>query len=800
MNSHFFKIALRNLWKNKLYSAIKIGGLGIGLATCLLVGLYLNNELSYDAFHEHADRIVRTTMEYKISGELDTSEYTGNKVGPTFKREFPEVEDAVRVISYDLIARYEDIVHEETDIYFADPSFFSIFTFPLLQGNPDKVLQGPNEVVITEKMALKYFGNENPIGKTLQIGSREYLIQALMADPPTTSQIQPHFVGSFASLRDANPERATWWNANYATYLLLTSPSAIEPLQSKIPGYMKLVEGEHGTTGENYLTYNLEPIKDVYLRSSVEGNFIPNGDIRYIIILAFSALIVLLIASITYVNLTTATSSTRAKEIGVSKVIGASKGQLFRQYIGEAAFTTGLALLIGLMVATATLPTFSSLLQRELTWAPLFDPIAFLAIISFCILISLLAGIYPASVMSSYQPVKVLKGTFVLSKSGNWLRKSLIVAQFSISVFLIICTGILFYQLQFIQDRALGYQKDHVLVLPADFQVVQDIDVLKSTLLQNSDIQSVSLTYETPVYIEGGYDISKSMTREQSILITALPADEDFIATTGIELIAGTSFGKRDVEATKPDNQSVDSTALSPILINESQSAQFGWTPEEALNQMVVFNGDPVRIQGVMKDFHYASLHVPIENLVVFPSYYGQEILVRTGSQDLTNTLAYLESIWAELVPHRPFSFHFLSDEVDQLYQSENLIAKLISAITGIAIFMTIIGLFGLAAITAQHRTKEIGIRKVLGASVIGIIGLLSSDLMKMTALAFIASAPFAFFLMKGWLQGFAYHTAMPWFIFFAAGILAFLIAFMTVCSQSLKVVLANPINALRHD
>jgi len=798
MNSHFFKIAFRNLWKNKLYSAIKIGGLGIALATCLLVSLYLHYELQFDSFHEEADRIVRTTMEYRFSGEVEQTENTGNTVGPSFKRDFPEVEEAVRVISYDLITRYEDVLFEETAIYFADPSFFSVFTFPLIQGNPSTVLQGPNEVVITEKMVSKYFGTENPVGKTLQIGSQEYLVQAIMADPPSTSQLKPHFVASFASLRDASPERVTWWSANYATYLLLTTPEATGSLQAKIPDYMRSKEGEHGAVGEDYLTYHLEPIKDVHLRSSIEGNFVPNGDIRYIIILALSAFIVLLIASITYVNLTTATSSARAKEIGVSKVIGASKRHLFIQHIGEAIVTTGIALLLGVMTATLTLPLFSTLIQRELTWSPILDPVALFAILTFCLLISLLAGIYPASVLSSYQPVKVLKGTFMHSKSGNWLRKSLVVAQFSVSVFLIICTGILFYQLQFIQDRTLGYQKDNVLVLPADNRVVNDITALKSELLQSNNVRSVSLTYETPVYIQGGYDISKSLSGESSKPVTALPADEDFIATTGIELVAGTSFAKRDVEASRPENR--DSTAIPPILINESQSASFGWTPEEAINQTVDFNGSPVRIQGVMRDFHYASLHVPIENLVVFPSYYGREVLVRIGMQNVSQTLAHLEATWEEIVPHRPFSFHFLSDEVNEMYHSENLIAKLISAITGIAIFMTIIGLFGLAAITAQHRTKEIGIRKVLGASVMGIIGLLSSDLMKLTALAFIASAPFAFFLMKSWLQGFAYHTTMPWFVFIAAGILAFLIAFMTVCSQSLKVVLANPINALRHD
>ena len=732
MNKNFLKITFRNLWKNKLYSIIKIGGLGVSLATGLLVALFLHHELSFDAFHERADRIVRTTMEYQFSGELETSESTGNMVGPTFKAELPEVEDQVRVISYEMTAEYQDRLFEETAIYFADPSFFSIFSFPIVQGAPDNLLEGPNEVVITEKMAAKYFGAEDPVGRQIQLGGSEYRVQAVMADAPANSQLQPHFVGSFLSLRDAHPERATWWNANYATYLLLQSPGALHPLEQKIDGYMRSKEREHGAMGADYLTYHFEPLRDVYLRSPLDGNFVPAGDIRYLVILGFAALIVLLIASITYINLTTATSSARAREIGVSKVIGATRMHLFRQFIGESVVATGLALVLGIALSTVGLSLFSELLQRELTWQPLLTWQGVLSIALFSTALSVFSGIYPAVVLSSYQPVKVLKGRFTHSKSGNALRKSLIVAQFSISVFLIICTGVLFMQMQYIQNRSLGYEGDQLIVLPSDGRVSGVISTLKSELTRNSAIQAVSLAYETPVYIQGGYRIAKSVTGEDSKPVTALPADADFITATGIELAAGSAYQERDVELSRQR----DSTRVPPILINASQAAAFGWTPEEAVNQFAHFQGRQVRILGVMKDFHFASLHVPIDNLVVFPSDYGQDIMVRISSQDLQGTLQYMEGVWEEVVAHRPFSFHFMSDEIQDMYHAETLIARLITALAGIALFMTVIGLFGLTAIATQHRTKEIGIRKVLGASAVTILSLLSSDMLKLTAVA----------------------------------------------------------------
>ena len=799
MNKNFLKFTLRNLWKNRLYSVIKIGGLGVGIATCLLVGVYLHHEFSYDAFHEYADRIVRTTMEYRSTGEISRSEHTGNKVGPSFKRDFPEVVDAVRVISYDRIVRYGETVFEETDIYYADSSFFKVFSFSLTQGNPDHVLAGPNKVVLTTSMARKYFGEEDPVGKSLRIGSGEYQVQGVMEDAPSASQMKPHFVASFQSLRDAQPDRATWWNANYATYLLLTSPEAISSLQSKIPDYMRSKAGEHGALGENYLTYVLEPLTNVHLRSALEGNFEPTGDIRYIYILGFASLIVLLIASITYVNLTTATSSVRAREIGVCKVIGATRKQLFSQYIGEAILATLMGLVLGFVIASSVMPGFSLLLQRELSWAPLLHPISLALVLGFSLVISFLAGVYPATVLSSYQPVTVLKGAFIRSKSGTWLRKSLVVAQFSISVFLMICTGILFLQLQYLQKTSLGYEKDQVLVLPADSKIVEDIGTLKSEFLKSAHIQSVSLTYETPSFIEAGYTISGSLTGENVKPVTALSADEDFVETTGLQLIAGTVFQKRDVDMTRR-GRVADSLYTRPILINESQANALGWEPSEAIGQLVFFGGRVARVQGVIKDFHFASLHTPIDNLVVFPSSYGQQVLVRMNMQNVSGALDDLQSAWDGVVTHRPFSYHFLNEEVDQLYNSEALIATLTSAITGVAIFMTIIGLFGLAAITAQHRTKEVGVRKVLGASVMNIIGLLSSDLLKLTILAFVLSAPFAFFLMKGWLQGFAYHVSMPWEVFAGAGILAFAIAVLTVCTQSFKLIVSNPVEALRHD
>ena len=801
MVNNYFKLSIRSLAKNKLFTAIKLTGLAVGMTACLLIGLYLHHELSYDAFHKKADRIVRMTMEFRFEGKTREVGVTGNKAVPAFRRDFPEVENGVRVIAYTQTVRQGERLFEEKAFYYADSTFFDVFSFPLLQGDAATALHAPNQVVLTQSMAQKYFGGSAPLGKTIQVGtSGDYVVSGVMADPPANSQLRPAFVGSIVSLADIKPERATWWNANYGAYLLLRDPGAWKTLQTKIPAYMRRFTDEHEAKGDNYLTFNIEPLRSVHLHSTVASVFEPNGDIRYLYILGAVGLFILLIAGITYVNLSTAVSTERAREVGIQKVLGAGRRQLFAQHLGEALLLTGIAICLGYALAAPLLPLFNTLIERPLSYRQLTQPLALVSVLGFGAVVGLLAGAYPAIILSGFQPVKVLKGQFKFSGSGAWLRKSLIVLQFGISVFLIISTLVLQQQLHYIQHKKLGLDREHVVALATDRKIVDKVDAIKAELLKNPVIQSVSLAYETPIHIKGGYGIDKSATGGAWTTVQALPTDQDFVRTMNIELAAGTDLSKQDVELARRQQQQTDTALALPILINEQQARLFDWTPEDAVAKLVNFNGRVCLVKGVMKDFHFASLHEPIENLVVFPDTWGQTLLVKTAGGQLAESLRVLENTWKNMAPHRPFAYHFLDEEFDQLYQTETQTGRLISTFSGLAIFLACLGLFGLASFSIVQRTKEIGIRKVLGASVTSIVALMSQEFLRPVWIALVAAAPIAWLVMQDWLEDFAYHTELRWWMIALAGVVAVGVAFLTVSVQSIKAALTNPVQSLRSE
>ena len=801
MIRHYIKISLRNLLKNKLFSAIKLLGLTTGVTSCVLIGLYLQHELHFDAFHEKADRIVRVTMSFRFDGNTRNVGVTGNKVVPAFRQDFPEVENGVRINAFTEVVKNGDQMFEEKDFYYADSTFFEIFTFPFLSGDARTALNAPNQVVLTKRMAAKYFGDENPIGKLLKVGtSQSFTVTGVMADPPANSQLQPGFVASIVGLPDMRPDRATWWNANYGAYLLLRDGDAWKTLQAKIPAYMRRFASEHNAEGDNFLTYNLEPLRSVHLHSTVANKFEPNGDIRYLYMLALVSLFILIIGATTYVNLTTAVSTERAKEVGIQKVLGAGKIQFIWQHLGEAGILTGLALLCGYALAIPLLPAFSTLIDRPLHWAPLTQPGSILAALGFWALVSVLAGAYPAFAVSGFLPARVLKGQFKFSSSGAWLRKSLIVLQFGISFFLIVCTMVLKQQLGFIQNKKLGFDKEQVLVLEADQNIIDRIDAIKSEWLEHSGINAVSLAYESPVLIKGGYGIDKSVAGRATGNVQALPVDQDFIKTMNIEMAAGDDLDRQDVELARRQQKRLDTVSMFPILINEKQAKLFNWTPEEAVNKLVNFNGRESRIKGVVKDFHFTSMHEPIGNLVLFPDTWGQVLLLKLGGNNVQSTLGFLENSYKTLVPHRPFAWHFLDEELEKLYRSEIRTSRLISTFSALAIFLACLGLFGLASHSIAQRTKEIGIRKVLGASLASVLTLLSRDFLKIVLLAVVLATPLAWYVMQNWLENFAYRIELRWWVFAVAGATAVAVAFLTVSYQSLKAALDNPVKSLRSE
>lgn len=800
MLHYYFRLATRNLLKNKLFSAIKIAGLAAGLAALLLVGLYLQHELQYDAFHTKADRIALVTMTYRFGEESASTGVTGNKVAPAFRRDFPEVESAVRMIKNNYAVKYKDVLYEEENVYFADSTLFGIFTIPLQQGDPASALNRPNTVVVTPAIAQKYFGSENPVGKLLRFNdAQDYEVTGVYAALPDNSQFKPDFIASFVSTGAAKPENETWFNANYATYLLLRENARLDQLQAKIPGYLKVQAADVFAQGVS-LDYRLEPLRDVHLRSAVAGIFEPNGDIRYVYILSAVALLILLIGVTTFVNLSTAAGAERAREVGIQKAVGAHRSMLFRQHLGEAMAVTTVALLLGYGLSLLALPFFNELFDRSFTRFSLLQPTTLVAAVGLGLFISLLAGAYPAFVLSGFHPVAVLKGQLKFNSTGDWLRKSLIVLQFAISIFLIICTLALRGQLNYIQAKKIGFDKEFVLTLPSDRRIVEHIGVIKSEFLLNNQVKSVCLAYEAPTHIRGGYNIAASPTDQTGKPVTALPTDNDFVPTMGIEMAAGLNLSPADVEGAARYRSGQDTVTPLSILINESQAKAFGWSAEAAVNRIVQFNGFPALIKGVVRDFHFASFHEAIGSLVIFPDTWGNTVLVKLEGRQIPETLRFLEQKWHTLAPHRPFRYKFLDEVFDKMYAAEIRTARLVSTFSSIAILLACMGLFGLASYSIAQRTREIGIRKVLGAGTLALTRLLTRDFMKLVLVGMVLAIPTAYFLMEKWLSDFVYRIQLQWWMFALAGLAALAVAFLTLSTQTLRAALANPVKSLRSE
>ena len=796
MLRNYLRTAFRSLWKNKAFSAINGLGLAVGLAACLLIMLYVWNELRYDRFHAQADRIVRVTMEYSMGGNVGKAHVTGTKVAYSFSRDFPEVEKAVKVINNKTVVKAGDQLFEESNFYYADSTFFQVFSFGLRRGNPAKVLEAPDQVVLTEATARRYFGDADPVGKTLRINDHKNLtVTGVVANPPAYSQMKFDAVVSFSTL-EGYARVIQWWSANYTTYLLLRNPGAIRTLQAKIPGYMKAQAGETGLTGSDYVTFNLEPLTDVHLRSELPG-FEPNADIAYVYIFSVIALLILGIACVNYMNLATARATERAREVGVRKVLGALKGQLFAQFIGESVLLTGVALLLSLALVPLLLPAFNQLADRQLVFRPLESPGALLALLGLGLVVSLAAGSYPAAILARYQPVRVLKGNFSTSGSGVAVRKALIVLQFVISTFLIVATLAVQNQLDFIQTKKLGYDKEHVLLLPGDRKIAAAFSTLKNELKRNPNVRHVTMAYDNPTAIGGTYGLrTPQMPEGQSKMVNAVPVEKDFVKTFGMQLVAGTDFTEADVqESLKPEKE-----AFFAYILNESAVKEFGWTPEEAVGKKVHLNVDGV-VRGVVRDFHFASMRKEIGPLVIFmEKMYGGDLMVKLSGNDVPGTLAFIESKWKTLAPHRPFTYQFLDDAFNSLYGAEQRVGKVFGVFAFLAIFLACLGLFGLAAFTTAQRTKEIGIRKVLGASVTSIVALLSKDFLRLVGIAFLLAAPLAWYAMHKWLEGFVYRVDLAWWLFAGAGALAGGIALLTVSFQSIRAALTDPVKSLRSE
>jgi len=798
MFKNYFIIAIRNLKKNKLYSSVNIIGLTIGITACILIGLYVWNELSYDRFHRNGDRIARVTMEYSAAGTLNKVAVTGTKVGPALKRTFPQVAAYTRTMKSARVVANGTNAFDEKNVLYADADFFSMFSFKMLHGNPTTALDAPNKIVLTESVAKKYFGNDNPLGKTVRINDvSDYEITGVAADVPLNSQIQFDMVVSFTSLGVSKTEE--WWTANYITYILLQQPGQLAGLQQQVREYMKKVSKEElKTSNSDYLTYNLEPLKKVHLYSSMDG-LEPNGNITYIYVLTIIAALILLIACVNYTNLATAQSAGRSTEIGIRKVLGAQQQQLFRQFIGESVMITFVAMVLAIIAAIALLPLFNELTGKTFTASMFVRPVPLLMLVVLGILVSLLAGAYPSFILSNAGLVNILKSGFRVSSSGGGLRKSLIIFQFVISVFLIISTIVVLQQVSYIQHKELGYDREHVLVLPVDYKMSAIYDPLKRTIALNPGVISVSGAYEDPTFIEWGDGITADNGKEKKNLsVTAIPVDLDFIKTMGMKIIAGTDFTPADFLLQDTSNRGENYRSV--FILNEKAVRELGWTPEQAIGKTIE-RGSPGTIKGVIKDFHFASLHTPIGPLVMFlDSSLVRQLFVKIDGKNIPGTIQAIERVWKERVAYRPFSYHFLDEDFNRLYKTEQQTAELFALFVGTAIALACLGLFALAAFTTVQRTKEIGIRKILGANVASIIALVSKDFLRLVLIAIVIASPLAWLTGSRWLQQFAYRINFSWWVFAVAGMIAIAIALATVSFQAIRAAVANPVKSLRSE
>jgi len=797
MIRNYIRTALRNLLNNKSSSFINILGLTIGITSCILIGMYIRNELNYDKFQMNGDRIFRVIMEYGFDGSPASKKgnFTSMKVAPVFRRKFPEVQEAVRMDKSSTVVRYGDKMLNEKNFFRTDSSFFRIFSFPLLKGNPLSVLNGPHQIVLTKSTALRYFGKENTIGKRLTVDDEEgqYVVTGLVNDSPPHSQIKFDFLASFTSM-DLKNEEETYWNANYTTYLLLRDPKLVNRLEKEVNDFMKIEMAGQGAT----IKYYFEPFGRIHLYSEY-GGFEPNNNIRYIYILEGIAVLLLVIAGFTYINLNTARSVERAKEVGVRKVVGADRHQLFWQFMGESFILCLIAVLISLLTAIMLLPYFNHLTGRELYAADLFSMQLITGIAMVSILLSLLAGSYPALLLTKIIPVKVLKGSFKNTSGGQGLRKFLIIFQFSISILLIVSTFITHKQLKYVQNRNLGFNRDQVLVLPLDNSMFELLPSVRQSLLSNPHITGISRTANTPVNINSGFSMRSSvMPVGKEISVTGNRIDENFLTVLGMQLVAGANLTLQDM---KDVETTADSMLAYHFILNESAARQLGWTPDQAIGKKM-YLGDqrPGYVRGVVRDFNFESMHQAIKPVVLFPEKRPGLLLVKLVSSNVPETISFIGSTWKQFIKTKPFEYRFLDEDFNKLYESEIRFGRVLDVFSGLSIAMACLGLVGLSSYSAKQRKKEIGVRKVLGAGIGQIASLLTLDILKPISIAILVSTPIAWMMMNAWLQDFAYHISISGWIFLITGLLVISIAILSVSFQVITAAIANPVNSLRSE
>ncbi len=806
MFRNYLKIALRNLRKYKAISAINLFGLAVGLTCCLLILAYILNEVSYDKQHPNADRTYRISRSFHNDEGVESLHLgaIAPAFGPYLETAFPEIEVMTRTLpTGNLAFAYEDKRFYEDNVFFADHNFADVFKVDVVKGDPKKALAEPYTVMITETIARKYFGNEDPVNKVVKLDNNlPCKVAGVYKAFPSNVHFHPDVLVSFNTLKDSavygeERLRTSWGNNAFFTYVVLPKNYDHKKMEARMPAFIDKYyhfPGEPpGFVGSKNTHLYLWPVTNIHLRSHLDDEAEENGDIKRVYIFSIVALIILLIACINYMNLSTARSVLRAKEIGIRKAVGAERREIILQFLSESILLTYVAIVFAVILTAILLPWLNSFSGSDLLLQSLLQWKVLIPLLLTPLLIGVLSGLYPALFMSSFEPAKVLKGLFKVG--GNLsLRKALVVTQFAVSIVLIISTAVVFQQLRYMQEKSLGFNKEQVITMFNTAAFGDRFESFRQELLQNPNVKEVARSSRIPsgrlldamgVGIPAG-----DSTRPLQLDVKYLSVDYKFIPAYGFQLAAGRNFS---------DAYATDSTNF---VVNEAAVKDIGYkSAQDAINKQLQYGGQKGTIIGVVKDFHFESLHQKIPALVMMvnPNQYGR-ISVKLSGNNLPATLAVVENTWKKFLPEVPYDYTFLDENFARLYESEQRQKTIFTSFAAIAIFIACLGLFGLSAFTISQRFKEIGIRKVLGAEVSSIVGLLSKDFLKLVALAAIIAFPVAWYAMTRWLDDFAYRIAIPWWVFLAAAIIACLIAFVTISFQAIKAATANPMKSLRSE
>ncbi len=800
MIRNYLTSAMRYVARNKAFTAINVLGLAIGMTACMLITQYVLHEFSYDNFHVKRDRIFRLQLDRYDKGELATRWAAGAAgIGPDLKANFPEVERYVRLRESQLLLSKGDIMFKEDNVFFSTKEFFNMFSVKLLKGVDSLVLKEPFKIVISQSLAKKYFGDADAVGETLKAnGKTEYEVTGVFEDLPTNTHMKIDALLSFETLQKLwNDPITSWQWDGFMTYIELNDKTDYKTFEAKLPEFVQKHEGEELKKYNAGMVFHLQPLPDIHLDSDFMFEFQPNGDRQSTYFLTVVAVLILIIAWINYVNLSTAKSIERAREVGVRKVMGSFRAQLVQQFLFESALLNVVAIVIALALVVLLTPWFGELAGRDLDYL-LFRQPAFWGWTALLIAIgALFSGLYPAFVLSGFKPVEVLKGRFKNSGQGVFFRKGMVVTQFVASLTLIIGTFTVYQQIRYMRNQDLGVNLEQTLVINSpnvvDSTYEKKFAVFKERIRQLPEVKAVTaattMPGRQPQWNAGGVR-RLSQSEDESNQYRVIMMDHDFIPSFGLQVIAGRAFSGETVNEHRN------------VMVNESAARLMGFAkPEDAIDDQIYFWGDTFRIVGVLKNYHQESLKKAFEPLVFrYNDAPGGYYAIKFNTSSIHQSMEKFQEQWKEIFPGNPFISFFLDDHYNQQYQADQQFGKIFGVFSGLAIFIACLGLFGLSSLTAIQRTKEIGVRKVLGASVSGIIALVSKDYILLMAIAVLLSTPLALWIMNGWLEDFAHRIDLSWWLIAVPSLLVIAIALITVSVHTLKAARTNPAKSLRYE